>query len=75
MGFTFNPTGTTPLYGWGRITTSGNASTVTLVDYAYENNGISIATGAVPEPTTVVLGTLGVGALLFRRRPRGTAQV
>lgn len=74
MGFTFNPTGNTPLYGWGRITTSSNASRVTLVDYAYQDNGTGIATGAVPEPTTAVLGALGVGALLFRRRPRGTTE-
>ena len=74
MGFTFNPTGSTPLYGWGRITNSSNTSSVTLVDYAYQDNGSSISTGAVPEPTTAVLGALGVGAFLFRRRSRGTTE-
>ena len=74
MGFTFNPTGSTPLYGWARITNSSNTSSVTLVDYAYQDNGSSISTGAVPEPTTAVLGALGVGAFLFRRRPRGTTE-
>lgn len=71
VGFRFtsnNTGGTTPLYGWARLSpaASGNGTTV---DFAYETSGAAIAAGAVPEPSTLGLLALGsLGLTQMRRR-------
>ncbi len=70
-----------PVYGWADIGTNnfnGDApGRFTLYGYAYENNGMPIPTGAVPEPSTIALlvaGAAGV-AVLRRRKSAQNAEV
>ena len=61
LGFKFDSGGSTR-YGWARVSLSGpTAWTITVHDWAYEDTGASIETGAVPEPAS--LGLLAAGAL------------
>ncbi len=63
MGVQFRDANNDVLYGWIRITggpTQGFPATV--VDWAYENSGAGILTGAVPEPSSLALGCLAAGA-------------
>jgi hypothetical protein len=56
-------------YGWMRISLSGTASSQprAIVEYAYENTGVGILAGQVPEPTTMaLLGVMAAGALGVR---------
>ena len=63
-----------PLYGWIRVNggpTQGFPATI--VDWAYEDSGGGILTGAtqVPEPSSLALGFLAAGAAgvaAWRRR-------
>jgi hypothetical protein len=74
MGVKFFDAANNPLFGWIRIT--GGATLgfpATIVDWAYENSGAGIATGAtgVPEPSSMALGCLAAGAAglaAWRRR-------
>ena len=71
FGFRFNPSGTQELYGWGRLNFGKGGQTFRLVDWAYEDSGAPILTGAtaVPEPNLSLLGLAGLtGAALRRRR-------
>ena len=72
MAFLFNPTGLQPLYGWAQFSISANAQTMTLIDYAYENSGSPIKTGAIPEPGTVTMGAIGAGLFFFVRRRKAS---
>jgi len=70
FGFRFNPSGSQSLYGWGQLSISANGDTMTLVDYAYDNSGASILTGAttaVPEPSVSLLGLMGLTSVCFLR--------
>jgi len=65
MGLKFFDSSNNPLYGWIRV--SGGPTTgfpATIVDWAYEDSGAGILTGAtmVPEPSSVALGCLAAGA-------------
>lgn len=80
LGF-LNEATNTINYGWVRIsTTAPNADTGTrglpayILDYAYENTGAPILAGAVPEPSTWALMTLGAGLLAFGVARRRTVQ-
>ena len=73
IGFRFNPSGTM-LYGWANVTlTEGNQfGTFVINEWAYDDTGASIQTGAtsaVPEPATYAagLGLLALGAAGLRR--------
>lgn len=72
MGVRFLDAGSNPLYGWIRVNggpTQGFPATI--VDWAYESSGAGIATGAVPEPSSLALGFLAAGAAgvaAWRRR-------
>ena len=70
FGFRFNPSGSQTLYGWGQVSISADGNTMTLVDYAYDNSGTSILTGAtaaVPEPSVSLLGLMGLTSVCFLR--------
>lgn len=75
MIFQFTPDSTV-LYGWANvtITTGDTYGTFTVNEWAYEDTGASIITGAttsaVPEPATyaVLFGALALGAASLRRR-------
>lgn len=70
FGFRFDPSGSQTLYGWGQLSISANGNTMTLVDYAYDNSGASILTGAtaaVPEPSVSLLGLMGLTSVCFLR--------
>jgi len=74
IGFSFNPSGSQALYGWGLINISGDSKIMTLKEWAYENTGLSITAGAVPEPSTGTLALGGLGAFaLWRKRPKATS--
>lgn len=68
MGFLFNPTNTLPVYGWAQFSVPADGQTMTLVNYAYENSGTAIITGAIPEPGTVAMGAIGAGFFFLVRR-------
>jgi len=74
IGFTFNPSGSQALYGWGRIGISGDAKIMTLHEWAYDNTGSGIPAGTVPEPTSATLALGGLAAFgLLRYRPKATS--
>ena len=89
FGFQFNPTGSKVLYGWAHAQYDDNGggkggpASLTLLDYAYEDSGASITTGAVapPVPTlsewwviafTTMLGAVGAGAAYLNKRRQHT---
>ena len=64
VGVRFLDAASDELYGWIRFDTTGaNGYPATVVDWAYEDNGAAILTGAVPEPSTLALGCLAAGFL------------
>lgn len=59
-------------YGWAQLSLSStyNGQPRTVLGYAYENTGLAIAAGVVPEPGTTAmlgLGALSLGAAGVRR--------
>ena len=75
MGLEFDISGQTH-YGWARITSVYDSTTVIIHDWAYETQpGVGIAAGAIPEPSTTALfclGGLGIVSRLFRKIHDGT---
>ncbi|WOO39810.1 hypothetical protein [Rubellicoccus peritrichatus] len=71
IGFQFNPSGSLVLYGWAEVilTEGGATGTFEIVQWAYDNTGANIQTGAIPEPATIAtgLGALALGAAGLRR--------
>jgi hypothetical protein len=61
-----------PYYGWMRVKLTSNTAGGQVTDWAFDDTGASILagfTGAVPEPSRVVLILLGlIGAVMRRRR-------
>jgi hypothetical protein len=74
VGVRFLDSGSNERYGWIRFDTTGAAGfPATLVDWAYEDSGAGIQTGAgvIPEPSSLALGCLAAGAAglaAWRRR-------
>ena len=65
MGVEFPNASNTELFGWIRITGGSTAGIpATIVDWAYEDSGAGILTGAgiIPEPSSLALGCLAAGA-------------
>lgn len=74
VGIVFSNTPSSTLhYGWVRFNTTGvGGFPATVVDWAYESTpGVGIIAGTIPEPSTVALGCLALGAVgvsAWRRR-------
>jgi hypothetical protein len=70
-------------YGWvGMSAATVTAGTpeemsVTLTDWAYEDTGLKINAGAIPEPTTasLLMAAMVVGGAALRRRPKSKPAV
>jgi hypothetical protein len=65
MGVEFFNASNNPLFGWIRVTGGSTLGfPATIVDWAYEDSGAGILTGAgiVPEPSSLALGCLAAGA-------------
>jgi hypothetical protein len=65
MGVEFFNASSNPLFGWIRIAGGPTAGfPATIVDWAYEDSGAGILTGAgvIPEPSSLALGCLAAGA-------------
>lgn len=62
-------------YGWADITFNGASGSIVLNNFAYENTpNVAITTGAVPEPSTLLLLALGGSTALLARRRRKAKQ-
>jgi hypothetical protein len=66
IGFSLE-TGTGTKYGWMEVTLNPNTAAGTIHSWAFQDDGTAIAVG-VPEPSTALLGLLGIGALALRRK-------
>ncbi|MBL48928.1 MAG: hypothetical protein CMP28_08240 [Roseibacillus sp.] len=56
-------------FGWMRVTLQDNNQPGgTIHAWAIEDSGDPIVVGAIPEPGSILLSSLGLGTLLFRRR-------
>ena len=65
MGVEFPNASNTELFGWIRIAGGSTLGIpATIVDWAYEDSGAGILTGAglIPEPSSLALGCLAAGA-------------
>ena len=62
--------GGTFFYGWIRVSTNSDLSSVTVHDWAYENTGVEIAAGEIPEPGNLGLLAAGAAGLMAWRRRR-----
>jgi hypothetical protein len=68
IGFRFTPNeSAVSNYGWIRIVVTANNPGGVVKDWAYDDSGASIETGAIPEPSAMLLAGLG-SLLAFRRR-------
>ncbi len=69
IGFSFTPNlSSVLLYGWIRVDLSNTSATGLVKDWAYEDSGVAIPAGAVPEPASAALSTVLAACLAFRRR-------
>lgn len=63
-------------YGWVAISFGATAGSRSIVGYAYDNAGLAVQAGVVPEPATYALwlaGLAAVGGLASRRRKSAQA--
>jgi hypothetical protein len=61
-GFTFD-LGSGPLYGWLQIHFDASGTDFTVQQWAYDDAGVPITVGTIPEPSVAILLGLGVAAL------------
>lgn len=65
------------VYGWADVQFNNydgsGVGSFTLFGYAYEDNGMSIAAGAVPEPSTFALLAAGAAGVAFLKRRKAKA--
>ena len=70
LGFSF-ASGASLFYGWARVSVNQASGSFVVHDWAYENSGGGIQTGAVPAPGALGLlavGASGLGLLRGRKR-------
>ena len=61
----------TPLYGWAQVQYNSSGTTVSVTQFAYDDSGLDIGAGYVPEPSTLLLvgiGLAGLSAASHRQR-------
>ena len=82
IGFSFDPDsvpGAQTWYGWFRLTVAAEPGTGYVVDWAYDNTGAGLNAGdgitAVPEPSTISLAALAMGAVGVRALRQRKSQV
>jgi len=69
IGFSMILENDTVAYGWAQVTLESDDTTPGVIHaWAFEQNGDSIAVGAIPEPTHTFLLALGLMASTLRRR-------
>ncbi len=70
-GFVFD-NGSGPFYGWLQIEFDASEMDFTVLQWAYDDTGVPITAGTVPQPGTAILLGLGLAALpvLFRKLGR-----
>jgi PEP-CTERM motif len=69
--FTNEAAGGATNYGWMAVTFGGSAGERSITGYAFDNAGVAVQAGVVPEPGTVALwlaGLAAVGGVASRRR-------
>jgi hypothetical protein len=71
-GFQFDDGTGTTLYGWLELEFDPTSPEFTVVEWAYDDTGIPIPVGSIPEPGVDLLLAVGLSALAFwrKRRPR-----
>ena len=70
IGFRFHG-GSGMEFGWARITMDGTiGNSFILVDYAWGDSGLQIATGQIPEPGSLALLAIGAAGLLGAQATR-----
>jgi hypothetical protein len=73
-GFVFDDGSGIPLYGWLEIEFAASGTDFTVLGFAYDDSGATIAAAAIPEPSTLLLVGLGLAGLSIkfgkRFRPR-----
>jgi hypothetical protein len=74
VGFRFLNEGTgLTNYGYFQLSIGASTTTRSIVSYAYENTGLALTVGAVPEPATYGLMGLGMAGVLLAARRRQQA--
>jgi hypothetical protein len=71
VGFRFFNESTSAVnFGWARFALAGTTGGQprTLVEYAYDNTGLPVLAGIIPEPTSLGLLAVGAMGLALRRR-------
>lgn len=69
LGFRFvnEALGNQVQFGWIQLQVGATAGDRSIIGYAYENTGVAIGAGVIPEPTTLaLLGVMAAGALGVR---------
>jgi len=71
-GFQFVDGSGTTLYGWLELTLDPAGPNFTVSQWAYEDTGLPIPVGVVPEPSVVLMLAVGLSLIAFwrKRRPR-----
>jgi hypothetical protein len=69
LGLRFYASGITN-YGWASVTVTPNLHSITIGQFAYDNTGVDLPAGVIPEPTSLSLLALGAAGVLAFRRSR-----
>ncbi len=70
-GFEFDD-GSGVSYGWAELEFDASGTTFTVLQWAYDDTGVPITAGTIPEPSTAILLGLGLAvfSVVFRKRVR-----